>query len=73
MTLRLTCKEKVDVDSLTFALTSCDCLNFIKEIKKLVPRALLSYISTWEFLRTLEKCREALAYGSCLSALLSCS
>ena len=28
---------------------------FIKEIKKLVPRALLSYISTWEFLRTLAK------------------
>ena len=28
---------------------------FLKEIKKLVPRALLSYISTWEFLRTLEK------------------
>ena len=31
-------------------------IHFIKEIKKLVPRALLSYISTWEFLRTLEKC-----------------
>ena len=32
--------------------------NFIKEIKKLHPRALLSYISTWEFLRTLEKCEK---------------
>ena len=31
---------------------------FIKEIKKLVPRALLSYISTREFLRTLEKCEK---------------
>ena len=26
--------------------------------KKLVPRALLSYISTWEFLRTREKCEK---------------
>ena len=31
---------------------------FIKEIKKLVPRALLSHISTREFLRTLEKCEK---------------
>ena len=31
---------------------------FIKEIEKLVSRALLSYISTWEFLRTLEKCEK---------------
>ena len=30
----------------------------IKEIKKLHPRALLSNISTWEFLRTLEKCEK---------------
>ena len=29
---------------------------FLKEIKKLVPRALLSYISTREFLRAREKC-----------------
>ena len=30
---------------------------FIKGIeKKLVPRALLSYINPWKFLRTLEKC-----------------
>ena len=28
---------------------------FYKEIKKFVPQALLSSISTWEFLRTLEK------------------
>ena len=27
-----------------------------KEIKKLALCALLSYISTWKFLRTLEKC-----------------
>ena len=29
------------------------------KFKKLVPLALLSYIRTWEFLRTLEKCGEA--------------
>ena len=28
----------------------------LKEIKKLVPRALLSYISTWEFLKTVKGC-----------------
>ena len=28
-------------------------IHFIKELKKLVPQALLSYIGTWEFLRTL--------------------
>ena len=33
-------------------------LHFIIEITKLVPQALLSYISTWEFLRTLEKCEK---------------
>ena len=47
-------------------------LNYIKEIKN-VPSALLSYISTREFLRTREKCREARAVGECLSALLECS
>ena len=31
---------------------------FYKRNKKLVPRALLSYISTWEFLKTLEKCEK---------------
>ena len=31
-------------------------IHLITEIKKLVPRALLTYISTWELLRTLEKC-----------------
>ena len=31
---------------------------FIKEIKKLVTSALLSSISTREFLRTLEKCKK---------------
>ena len=36
-----------------------DHVYFIKEIKKPVPRALLSYISTREFLRTREKCGEA--------------
>ena len=29
-----------------------------KRNKNLVPHALLSYISTWEFLRTLEKCEK---------------
>ena len=33
-------------------------IHFTKGIKKLVPQALLSYISTWEFLRTLEKCEK---------------
>ena len=33
---------------------------FHKRYKKLVPRALLSYISTQEFLRTLEKCKKHL-------------
>ena len=42
---------------------------FIKEIKN-APSALLSYISTREFLRTRKKCREARAVGQCLSALL---
>ena len=31
---------------------------FYKRLKKIVPRALLSYISTWKFLRTLEKCEK---------------
>ena len=30
-------------------------IHFIKEIKKIVPWALLSYMSTWEFLRSLKK------------------
>ena len=32
-----------------------------KEMKKLFPRALLSYIRTREFLRTLERCGKARA------------
>ena len=36
---------------------------FIKEIKN-APSALLSYISTREFLRTPEKCREARAVAT---------
>ena len=44
---------------------------YTKEIKN-APSALLSYISTREFLRTREKCREARAVGECLSALLEC-
>ena len=35
---------------------------FYKRNKELVPRALFSYISTREFLRTREKCGEARAY-----------
>ena len=34
---------------------------------------MLSYRSTWEFVRTLEKCGEALRCASCFSTLLSCS
>ena len=41
---------------------------FIKEIKKLVPQALLIYISTWEFLGTLEKCEKHLPLA-CASLL----
>ena len=33
-------------------------IHFIKEIKRLVPGALLNYISNWEYLRTLEKCEK---------------
>jgi len=36
----------------------CGRLHFIKEIKKLALLVLLSYISTWEFLRTLDKCEK---------------
>ena len=39
---------------------------FIIEIKN-APSASLSYISTREFLRTREKCGEALTFGSCFS------
>ena len=35
-----------------------DHIYFMKKMNKLVPRALLSYISTWEFLRTREKCEK---------------
>ena len=31
-------------------------IHFIKEITKRVPRDMLSFISAWKFLRTLEKC-----------------
>ena len=43
-----------------------------KEIKN-APSALLSYISTWEFLRTREKCGEAPAEGECLSHFFAAS
>ena len=33
-------------------------VHFMKEIETLVPRALWSSISTWEFLGTLEKCQK---------------
>lgn len=48
-------------------------IHFIKEIKKLVPGALLSYISTWKIFGNTREVREALAFGSCLSILLSSS
>ena len=41
-----------------------------KKDMKNAPSALLSYISTQEFLRTLEKCEEALAFGLCFSSVL---
>ena len=41
-------------------------MRFIKEIKN-APSALLSYISTREFLRTRERCGEARAQGECFS------
>ena len=37
-----------------------DHIYFTREISKLVPHALLSFISTREFLRTREKCRMAM-------------
>ena len=46
---------------------------FYKRNKKLVPRALLSYISTWDFLRTLEKCQKHSPAARASLALLSCS
>ena len=46
---------------------------FYKRNKKLVPRALLSYmyISTWEFLRTLKKCEKHSPAALASLALLS--
>ena len=44
-------------------------IHFIKEKEKLVPRALLSYISTWEFLRTHKKCKKHLP-SACASLFL---
>ena len=44
-------------------------IHFVKEIKKLASRALLSHVSAWKFLRTLEKYEK----HSCFSALRSCS
>ena len=44
-----------------------------KQKKDSVPRVLLSYMSTWEFLRTLEKCEKHSLAASASLALLSCS
>ena len=46
---------------------------FYKRNKKLVPRALLSYISSWEFSRTPEKCEKHSPAVRASLALLSCS
>ena len=45
---------------------------FYNRNKKLVPRTLLSYISTWDFLRTIEKCEEHSPVGHASLALLWC-
>ena len=47
--------------------------HFIKEIKKLVPRTLLSYVSTCDFLSTLEKYEKHSSADRASQALLSCS
>ena len=48
------------VERMTHGPTDPPVIAFLsyKRNKNLVPRALLSYISTWEFLRTLEKCEK---------------
>ena len=46
---------------------------FYKRNKKLVPRTLLSYISTWDFLRTLENCEKHSPAAHAYLALLPCS
>ena len=48
-------------------------LHFIKEIKKLVPHTLLSYVSTWDILGTLEKCEKHSPAAHASLGLLSCS
>jgi len=48
---------------IVYAFMTTTSLMFVKEIKN-APSALLSYISTREFLRTREKCGEARAEGS---------
>ena len=52
-------------------ITILDCFCSL-QIKRILHELALrmSYISTWEFLRTREKCGEARAEGECLSALL---
>ena len=70
--------EKVRAELALFSVENARVLHLtslllsVKEIKN-APSALLSYISTREFLRTRKKCREARAVGECLSALLECS
>ena len=48
------------VERMTHGPTDPSVIAFLsyKRNKNLVPRALLSYISTWKFLRTLEKCEK---------------
>ena len=45
---------------------------FHKGNKNLVPRALLSYISTWDFLRTLENCEKHLPVAHASLGHFSC-
>ena len=46
---------------------------FYKRNKKLFPRALLNYLSTWEFFQNTREVRKGFALGSCFSAPLECS
>ena len=58
------CKADTSKEDVFYSLWLCGSLQFINDIKNLLPRALLSYMSTYEFLKTLEKCS-----GTCVCFL----
>ena len=62
-------RAKLNGIAFSFSMKRVTYNTIIKKLKKLVPCALLSYISTREFLRTREKCGEARAEceGECFS------